>query len=373
VQAPDRLRLAFIGDPNSVHTRRWLAFFADRGHEVHLLEGFGTQLRTELPSGITLHRYAAFGRRIRFLSLLETRRELNGLLRRLRPDVLHAHFLSRYGWQARLSGFHPLVVSPWGSDLYVAPRRSPRARLWAWITLRSADLVTVVSEQMRSTVISAGAHPDRVRTIQFGVDTARFQPGPVPDEVIARLGLAGRHVIFSPRAARPMYRHETILEAVRQLPADVRLVMTGRNADEAYLAAFLATAERAGIADRVIVIDDIDDDTHLALHRLAAAVVSTPATDGFPVSVLEAMACGTPVVAGDIPPVRAVLGVIAPELLVPVGDPDALAGALARAISMSAEERKVLGGALRQYTLAVADYETNMLRMEALYRELARR
>jgi L-malate glycosyltransferase len=375
MQASDRLRLAFVGDPNSVHTRRWLAFFVARGHEVHLLDGFGTRVRDGLPAGIELHRYSAFGRGIRFLSLLQTRRELGRLLRRLRPDVLHAHSLSRYGWQARLSGFHPFVISPWGSDLYVTPLRSRRARLWARITLRAADLVTVVSEQMRATVMAAGAHPERIRTVQFGVDTNRFRPGPGAgsDEVANRLGVAGRRVIFSPRAALPLYRHETILAAVEGLGDDVRLVMTGRNADAAYLAQLRSTAERGGFGDRLIVIDDIDDETHLALHQLAAATVSVPGTDGFPVSVLEAMACGTPVVAGDIPPVRAVLGEIAPQLLVPVGDADALGAALRRALAMSPADRRSLGAALRRYAVSVADYETNMLRMEALYRELAAR
>jgi L-malate glycosyltransferase len=373
MQASDRLRLAFVGDPNSVHTRRWLAFFALRGHDVHLLDGFGAEVRVGLPDGIELHRYSAFGRGIRFLSLLQTRHELGRLLRRLRPDVLHAHSLSRYGWQARLSGFHPFVISPWGSDLYVTPLRSRRARLWARITLRSADLVTVVSEQMRSTVLAAGARPDRIETIQFGVDTARFRPGPVADEVVARLGVAGRRIIFSPRAARPLYRHETILAAVAGLADDVRLVMTGRNADAAYLAGLIAIAQQTGIAGRMIVIDDIDDETHLALHQLASVTVSVPGTDGFPVSVLEAMACGTPIVAGDIAPVRAVLGGIAPELLVPVGDADALGIALRRALTMSPAERESLGAALRRYAVTVADYETNMRRMEALYRELARR
>jgi glycosyltransferase involved in cell wall biosynthesis len=330
-------------------------------------------VRPGLPEGIEFHRYSAFGRGIRFLSLLQTRRELGRLLRRLRPHVLHAHSLSRYGWQARLSGFHPFVISPWGSDLFVTPLRSRRARLWARITLRSADLVTVVSDQMRSTVLAAGARPHRVRMVQFGVDTARFRPGPVQDEVVSRLGVAGQRVIFSPRAARPLYRHDEILAAVARLPDDVRLVMTGRNADPDYLTGLRAMAEEAHIDHRMIVIDDIDDETHLALHRLAAATVSVPASDGFPVSVLEAMACGTPVVAGDIPPVRAALGAIAPELLVPVGDAGALAQALHRGLALTADERSTLASALRRYVVTVADYETNMLRMESLYRELAAR
>jgi glycosyltransferase involved in cell wall biosynthesis len=103
-------------------------------------------------------------------------------------------------------------------------------------------------------------------------------------------------------------------------------------------------------------------------------VVSVPRSDGRPISVMEAMACGTPVIAGDLPPLRELLGSIAPELLADVesGGPDAVGEALNRALQLDADERVALGEALRAEVVRTSDHRTNMAHMEGLYRELAR-
>jgi len=374
VQNQEPLRLAFLGDPNSVHTRRWLGYFAERGHDVHLLDGYETTIRPGLDDRIRVHRYSAHGRwRIRFLSSLQGRRSLRRTLKRLRPDVLHAHYLSRYGWQARLSGFHPYVISPWGSDLFETLRTSQRAQVWARATLGAADLVTVVSEPMRAAVLEVGGRPDLIEMIQFGVDTQRFSPGPIDEGMIDRLGLRQRRVIFSPRALQEIYNQELIVDALAALPPDTVLVLTARNADPDYLAALRSRIDRLALGDRVRILAEVSEDDLPHLFRLSRVVVSVPRSDGFPVSVLEAMASGTPVIATDLPPIRPVLGPIAPELLVPVGRSDAIETAMRAALEMEPARREELAAALREYAVRVADYASNMERMEAHYRRLAKR
>ena len=361
------LRLAYLADPNSVHTRRWIGFFADRGHEVHLLVGIDDEVRPGLHDRVQVHRYRRFDRRrLPLLSSLQSRAALRALLARLRPDVLHAHYISRYGWQARLSGFHPYVVTPWGSDLFVTPpRRSNRARLWARWTLRSANLVTVMSTQMEEAVVAMGARRDRVRRVQFGVDTTRFTPAPT-----ARQGF-DRRFFFSPRALRPLYQHTTVLEAMAALPADIGLVMSGRNADPVYRSRLETQAATLGLTSRLTIIDEIDDDMMLTLYRTCMAVISVPRSDGLPVTVLEAMACGSPVVGSDLPAVRELLQPVSPRLIVPVGDAQGLADAMLAVLDMSPDERSMIGGGLRSRVVAEADQATNMVRMEGLYRQLA--
>lgn len=374
MQERDRLRLAFLADPNSIHTRRWLAFFAERDHEVHLLDGYATAIRPGLHERVVVRRYTALGRlRIPFFSSLQGRGALRRALAEIRPHVLHAHYLTRYGWQARLSGFHPYVVSPWGSDLFVTPRASRRAQWWARATLGAADLVTVVSEPMREAAALAGARADRIEMVQFGVDTERFAPGPAPAGLAQRLGLGPGRLVFSSRALKPVYRQDVVIEACARLPADTFLLLTARNAEAGYLAAIRARIDGLGFGARVRIVDEVAEADLPDLLRLADVVVSVPSSDGFPVSVLEAMASGTPVVATDLPPIRPVLGPIADELLVPVGDVEATVRALQAALDLDPARRAALAAAMRDYTVRVADYVANMERMEGLYRRLAGR
>jgi glycosyltransferase involved in cell wall biosynthesis len=374
VPPDDRLRLAFLGDPNSVHTRRWLSWFAEHGHEVSLLEGFGAEIAPDIDARIQVERYQAFGRhRAPFISSLHARRELRRLIDRLRPDVLHAHFVRRFGWQGSLAGFHPFVVSPWGSDLLVVPRQAWRTRWWNRRALRSADLVTVTTEHMRAAALRSGARPDRIEMVQHGVDTQRFAPGQPPPELVDRLALGDAAMIFSPRMLRPLYRHETIIEAFAQLAGEPILVMSAAGANAAYLATLREQVQSLGVTERVRIVDSIPHDEMPAYFRAARVVVSVPESDSFPVSLLEAMACAVPVIASDLPPARAVLEPLAPGSVVPVGDAASLADALRRVLAMSADDRRRPGEALRRHVVQVADYEANMARMESLYRRLARR
>jgi L-malate glycosyltransferase len=369
----DRLSLTFIGDPASIIVQRWITFFARRGHEVSVLEGFGNGASAELDDRIRLIRYDARGSvRLPLVSALHARRVVRGLLHELRPDVVHAHTVRPYGRQAAVAGYHPYVVSAWGSDVLI-PVPGWRARFWQHRTLSRADLVTAVSPYMREAAIRGGAVAERVVEIQFGVDTRRYAPADVPAGALRPVGLDARPYVFSPRAVKPLYNHETILEAFARLGNGYQLVMTRRNAEPAYLEWIIAEMTRRGIRDRVRIVEDASDDDMLALYQGAGVVVSAPLSDSFPISLLEAMACGTPVVAGDLPPIRAVLEGPVPVSIVATQDADAMAIALRRMLMMSPDERRRLGATLRKLAVETADYEANMLRMEGLYRELAAR
>lgn len=365
------LRLTFIANPTHVLVMRWVSFFAGRGHETTILDGFGFPDARGLDERVRVVRYDARGRiHLPLAPTLHARLTLRRLLSAIDPDVVHAHSLKRYGWQAGIAGWRPYVISTWGSDVLLPPA-GLQERFWNRYTMRRAALVTAVTPVMRAAAIRAGARPERVVQVHFGVDTRRFAPAGVEPEVLRDLGLDPRPIIFSPRAVKPIYNHATILRAFATLDAGHQLVMTGRNADPEHLARIRSLLGELGIADRVRIVDDIPDDAMLALYRAATVVVSAPESDSFPISLLEAMACGTPVVAGDLPAVRGGLQDVVPEWLVPTHDVAAMAAALRRAVELPDEERRRLGALLRERAVE-SDQETHMLRMEALYRELAR-
>ncbi|MGZ6339826.1 MAG: glycosyltransferase, partial [Candidatus Limnocylindrales bacterium] len=267
--SPPRLTLAFLGDPDSVHTRRWLGFFAERGHAVHLFVSAGEPRTPGLPEAIQLEAYPGYGRHLRPRGGLAATRSLRRRLRDLRPDVLHAHYVTRYGWLGRLSGYHPFVVTAWGSDVFRIGSASPVAR---WLTrhaLTSADLVTVVSDELGRAAVATGARPAVVRRVQFGVDGSRFLPGPAPAALRDRLGLEGCRVVFAPRAIRPVYRQATVVEALPTLPPDVVVVMSALRSDPATLDDLLRLAEHLGVADRLRLVEAMPHPEMADYYRLA--------------------------------------------------------------------------------------------------------
>lgn len=373
------LRLAFLGDPNSIHTRRWIAWFAAAGHDVRLIDPFGVEVAPGLPDGVRMEAYGPLPRSLPLLGLLARRRALRRLLDRLGTQVLHAHFVRRYGWLAALSGFGPLVVTPWGTDLLRVSPRQVRTRWWNRFALRGANLVTVSSDGMRTASIRAGARPERIHLIHHGVDTERFAPGAPNPDLARQLDADSGPIIVSPRTVRPLYRQEVVVDAVAALARGGRraiLVLSARGADAGYLEALRARATAAGIGAQLRVLDDVPHERLPDLLRLADVVVSVPASDSFPVTLLEAMACGRPIVVSDLPavtPVLVTLDPLARGLIAPVGDASATAAAIERALGLDDSDRRRLGARLRDFVRQNADYDTNMARMGSLYRRLAAR
>ena len=368
------LAIAFLGDPNSVHTRRWTGYFAGRGHKISLIVGRDLVVDPGLPAGIVIERFVPYCReRGRLAGALTAARSFRRVLKTINPDVLHAHYLTGNGWLAWISGFHPYVVSVWGSDILITARETWRARLHSRVALRGADLVTGNSEHLVQAAVAAGSRPERTRYIHFGVDTERFCPGPDPLELRARLGLQGRRVIFSPRMIAPLYHHETVIAALARLPQDVVVLMTRHLARPTELAALERQAADLGVAERMIVVDTVAYGEMPDLYRLADVVVSLAASDGGPITLIEALATGCPVVATDLPAVREWAAELDPAALVPVADAEATARAIEHLLSLSPAERNELARRGRAAVEERAGERANMARMELLYRELAAR
>ena len=107
------------------------------------------------------------------------------------------------------------------------------------------------------------------------------------------------------------------------------------------------------------------------LNRLADIAVSVPSSDGTPVSVLEAMACGAAPVVSDLPSLREWITDGENGLLVPVGDPEALAAAIVRLLQQP-HLREQFRQRNQEIIHSRADHQVEMQKMEQLYESLCR-
>ena len=179
-----------------------------------------------------------------------------------------------------------------------------------------------------------GVSPARIIQVGNGLDTELFSPEPNTPREARRLLCVGR-------AADPNKGIATLLEAFAKLPADVRLTLVDAPDSDA-----LRWAERLGCAERLDLAGRVSQPELIRLYRSAALVVVPSRFEGFGLPAVEAMACGTPVVAtraGALPEVMARGG---GGLVVPRDDPAALAAALQQLLD-APERRAQLGAAAR--------------------------
>jgi len=177
--------------------------------------------------------------------------------------------------------------------------------------LRKAAHIACDTEATRDALVEkANVDPSRTTVVPNGPHpSCTPDPEPFADREAARLlGPAGRHIellhVGSTIARKRIDVLLHVIAALRGQRRDVRLVRVGGP----FTAAQRALVRDLGLEDAVVVLPFLDRSTLAAVYRRSAVVLLPSEREGFGLPVLEALACGTPIVASDIDPLREVGG-----------------------------------------------------------------
>jgi glycosyltransferase involved in cell wall biosynthesis len=295
--------LCYIADANSIHAKRWIEPFVRRGYNVHLLSYATIERRWSGVELVDLTRITN-ARKLRFVYWGWWIRRY---LRRLQPDVLHAHQVQAAGWLGAMANYHPFIVSGWGSDILVEPHKSAFRRMLVKAVLWQCDRLTVPSQLMYDEAQSLGVTDAKLRLIPWGIETDIFRPTP-NDHAATRTQLGielDARVVLSSRKVSPLYNHDIILEAINAIRTKVpklRLIQLCVNVDPVYLAKLKQVSteyQLDGIVHWLPRQESISDIARL--YRMSDAVVSIPSSEGYGFTVYEAMASGCPTLISDLP------------------------------------------------------------------------
>jgi glycosyltransferase involved in cell wall biosynthesis len=359
-----RRRICFIGWGGHVHVERWAGHFARAGDEVSVISFAGPG---RYPPGVRQFSIGGRGRGERW-----ARWRMAWLLWRLAPDLVHVHW-AHFAVPVRAVWRGPLVVSAWGSDIYRREAFSDTEWQRLGQSLRGCELVTCDSQDLARTIVEQfEVAPARVAVIQWGVDTDVFQPG--GSDLRTEFGLAGREVVFSARNFTPLYNQDKVVAAfdalARERPAAF-LLMKNYRGDPQVLADVRRDIAARGLEDRVRIVDEVPYEKMPALYRTADVTLSIPSSDGAPMSVLEAMACGSPTVVCDLPSLREWVSDGDTGLLVDPMDVAAIARSLRRVLD-DAPLRDRMRRNARERVCARASQRVHMGRAGERYDELCR-
>ena len=226
--------------------------------------------------------------------MYQATRRLVAELHRQRPvAVIDAHFFYPDGVAAVMLGRElgvPVCVSARGSDITLMPDyRLPRR--WILWAAHAADALVTVCAALRDRLVELGVDSRRITVLRNGVDLDRFKPVSA-EPVRSRLGLDGR-VLLSVGNLIELKGHHLIIEALCALP-DTSLVIVGDGPERAPLERLAA---RLGVQERVHFVGLVAQVDLRDYYSAADALVLASSREGWANVLLEAMACGTPVVA----------------------------------------------------------------------------
>jgi phosphatidylinositol alpha-1,6-mannosyltransferase len=305
-------------------------------------------------------------------------RRVSRLVRRERARALHCGKCLPEGllaWLARrVHGLHYLCYVH-GEELNLAGQ----SRELGWLTrrvLHSARLVIANSRNTERLLREEwGLHPEQVAVLHPGVDTDRFRPAERDPEARSRLGWGDRPVVLTVGRLQKRKGHDHLilaLRAVRRAVPDVLYAVLGDGEERAALEDLV---RREGLTGHVQFLGERPDGDLVACYQQCDLFVLPNRQvgqdiEGFGMVLVEAQACGKPVIAGRSGGTAETMNAAETGLLVAAEEPEPLADVLTELLR-DAPRRAAMGRAARQWAVERFDWGPLTRRAEQLFESVS--
>jgi len=278
------------------------------------------------------------------------------LLIKERFDVIHTHFVfptATWGITGKLFRT-PVMVTSHGGDIQKDEDIGYGARLnkivaaITWLTLKLINVHVVVSKSMVKDAIEAGSNPSKIRVIYNGIDLKKIQSIRRRTNILQRYGLTKNYLILlylgrlHPKKC-PDDLIKAFAKVVQRVP-NAKLIFAGKGGERENLEKL---ASSLNVDDKVIFTGFVSEDEKWNLLKNCEIFLLPSIIEGHPISLIEAMACGKPVIATDSGPFSEIVRNGETGILVPVHSPDCLADGIID-LALDDERRREIGKKARE-------------------------
>lgn len=309
------MKVVLFSPGKSSHTHKWAMYFKENGLDVtvvtfkdHYSEENAREVKTlVLPKVLP-------GK----LSYLPAVMALRKILAELKPDILHAHFVSSYGFVGALANYHPFFVSVWGTDIYKFPKKNSMNRRIVEFTLGKAEVICSTSKTMA--LETAKYTNKNIEVTPFGVNLSLFSPKEDVNN--------GKLVVGIAKGLDDIYGFRDLFKAFAILKPKFESLELHILGDGPMRGDYEELTRELKIDDKVNFIGRVPN-TMVPQYMKEMDIVAMPSyEDSFGVTAVEAMSCGIPVVVSDVDGLKEVVLVNETGLVVSRGNPEELAQAL---------------------------------------------
>lgn len=304
------MKICFLANSESIHIQRWVNYFTDTGHEVHIIsDSSNDKINIE---NVIFHQLKNINSNRNpvtfYITLIINIVYVNYLIRSIKPDILHAHYVIYYGFYGVLTSFHPLIISVWGSDVLKVPDESLIANYIVRYSLKGADKITTTAEFMRDHLSdNFKLEKEKIIRIPWGINTNIFYQrySSKEKELKEYLGIGDAEtVVISNRSMAPQYNIDKIIEAIPYV------LKSNSNTVFVFIKGYGTTnfekkmrlkARKLNITNNVRFISKNITPKEMATYlNISNMFVSITKTDQFASSIMEGMACGLVPIVSNI-------------------------------------------------------------------------
>lgn len=357
-----KLKIVYISSCTNDFIVPYVAYFQKRGHDVYLLSCDRRDIGISFLCPVFDISFGAHGRNknSKWRYLLGAVKA-GIILRKLKPDILHGHYITSSGVIAWVSGFRPYLLTAHGSDVI----KALESRLWRFVlprVLEKAALVNPVSEGLAGHLVTLGIPSKKIFTATLGVDTDYFAFRPRRSE-----GNPWRLLCI--RQLKEVYDPHTIINACAILKArglDFEMTFAAGGPMQKDLE---RAAQQMNIDEQVKFLGGYNNANLPQILYSHDLYISASLWDGTSISLLEAMAAGIFPVVSRISANTALLEDGTTSVMFNCGDAKDLADAICMAIDKS-ELRAMAVRKNREVVVQKADRYSNMQKLEMKYYDI---
>jgi glycosyltransferase involved in cell wall biosynthesis len=368
-------KILLLADINSPHTAKWAHSLSIKGFKVgifslnkntstwfknnenieYLSEGTGSDVAKKNELG-----------KIGYIKVIPALRKA---ISSFKPDIVHAHYATSYGLLGSFSGFHPFVISVWGSDVYDFPKKSFLHKYLLKRNLKKADVILSTSNSMAEEI--AKYTTTKIDITPFGVDMDVFKP-----QKVKSLFNEGDIVIGTIKSLETKYGVEYLIEAFEILckkhtELQLKLLIVGGGSLEIKLKKMCS---EKGIEDKVRFMGRASMEEVPVYDNMLDVYVALSDSDSesFGVAAIEAAACGKPVVVSNVSGFAEIVENGTTGIIVPRANPKVAANAIEKLI-MDKELATKMGENGRKRVAELYNWESNIDDIIQIYNSILNR
>ncbi len=351
-----KMKLLLLASGRSYHATRWANALADKEIEV----GFASVHKIERPISdkVKIFQLSTSGKIGYVFDVLK----LRSVIKMWKPDILHAHYATGYGFMSKLSHFKPRIISIYGSDIYEFPKKSIIHKLILLFNVKGADKILSTSENMAIEFIKVYSSEMKIAVTPFGVDVDKFINNNlnIKRENTFNIGIV-KKLEHNYGIDILMKAFNELKELMPETSIFLHIVGTGSKFNE-----LQQLSDSLNLKKEVKFYGAIDNsEVPTLLNKLDLFVVPSR-SESFGVAAVEAQACALPVIVSDVGGLPEVVLNEKTGIVVPKEDVSALVIAMKKLCENESLRRK-LGSAGRRRVLKFYNWDKNVETMIDVY------
>ena len=303
------MKILYFSRNYTPHDFRFLNSLSKTEHQIFYLKLEANQRQVEdrpVPENVQQILWTSGQREFRWSDLPRLVWDFRRIVKRIKPDIVHAGPIQTCAFIAVLSGFRPILTKSWGYDLV---KDADSSKWMQWVTrytLERSAFFTSDANVTRDKAVSFGMNPENVVIFPWGVNIERFhleKEEKLNKKVVGQKSkVKGRKPItlFCSRTWEPIYGVNVLAKAfvkVAQQNPDVNLILLGGGSQGPKIRKILMNG---GVMERVHFGGQVGQRDLPRWYHMADIYISPSHVDGSSVSLLEALACGMPCLVSDI-------------------------------------------------------------------------